>query len=83
MKAQQSIVRKENKKLIGHTERVFLESFSDKPDNLWTARSTRLAPEVDGSVYIPGFAKKFKPGDFTEVIYTESKDYDMFAEFTG
>jgi len=43
------------------------------------ARSVGDAPEIDGVVVIPG-AWELDPGDFIEVVVTDSGDHDLWAE---
>jgi ribosomal protein S12 methylthiotransferase len=43
------------------------------------ARSYADAPEIDGTVIVPG-AWELEPGDFIEVVVTDSGDHDLWAE---
>ena len=43
------------------------------------ARSYADAPEIDGTVIIPG-AWELDPGDFIEVVVTDTGDHDLWAE---
>jgi ribosomal protein S12 methylthiotransferase len=42
------------------------------------ARSYADAPEIDGSVLVPG-AWEIDQGDFIEVVVTESREHDLIA----
>jgi ribosomal protein S12 methylthiotransferase len=79
MQIQQEIVRNKNARLVGTEDEVLMEQPVKGYENYWIARSYRLAPEVDGAVFVkiqntPG------SGDFVRVLYTDYEDYDMLAE---
>ncbi|MBC8144886.1 MAG: 30S ribosomal protein S12 methylthiotransferase RimO [bacterium] len=76
MEAQRSISARKNEALVGRRERVFVES---EQSGEYICRSYRDAPEVDGEVYVTS-SRPLAAGEFVEVEYTDSADYDLFAE---
>ncbi len=75
---QQNITKQKNKALVGSKMRVLIEEeMADEPGTM-IARGMRHAPEVDGSVVIPGC--RALPGDFTDVKIIQSLDYDLIGE---
>lgn len=76
MEAQRAISARKNEALIGTRERVLVES---EQGGEYICRSQRDAPEVDGEVYVTS-AVPLTIGEFVEVEYTDSAEYDMFAE---
>lgn len=76
MEAQRAISARKNEALVGRRERVFIES---EQSGEYICRSYRDAPEVDGEVYVTS-RTPLTPGDFVDVEYTDSADYDLFAE---
>lgn len=79
MKIQQNIVRNKNSTLIGTEDEVLMEQPVKGHTNYWIARSYRLAPEVDGAVFVK-VSKPVRSGDFIRVLYTDYEDYDLLSE---
>ena len=79
MSAQARISRGKNKKRVGETVRVMFEGESNESDLLWQGRMETQAPDIDGCVLINDAPELFSPspGDFIEVLITESYDYDL------
>jgi ribosomal protein S12 methylthiotransferase len=80
MQIQSKLVRDRQQGMISQTDEVLLETRSKEDNNVWVARSQRLAPEVDGAIYVTGAPEDSKPGDFVKVTFTDSEGYDMMAE---
>jgi ribosomal protein S12 methylthiotransferase len=82
MKAQAGISKKRNKARIGQTVRVLFEGESKETELLWQGRLESQAPEIDGSVLINDVPDGFQPmpGDFVNVLITESHEYDLVGE---
>jgi ribosomal protein S12 methylthiotransferase len=76
MEAQRAISARKNEALVGRRERVLVES---EQNGEYICRSYRDAPEVDGEVYVTS-SRPLAIGEFVEVEYTDSADYDLFAE---
>jgi len=77
MLLQQKISLKKNQELVGTACRVLVEDF-DNEKGLYTARSMKFAPEVDGKIYIQS-AKKLPLNQFTDAKITGASEYDLFA----
>lgn len=78
MLLQQRISLKKNQELVGKKCRVLVEDF-DEEECVYTGRTMRFAPEVDGKVYIKS-AKKLPLNHFAEAKITGASEYDLSAE---
>jgi len=76
MDAQAEISREKLAARVGERLTVLVDRVED--DEI-IARSYADAPEIDGTVIIPG-AWELDPGDFIEVRVTDSGDHDLWAE---
>src|SRR5438552_6492200 len=79
MKEQRKISQRKNKSRVGETVRVLFEGESKESELLWQGRLETQAPDIDGCVLISDAPEGFSPspGDFIEVLITESYDYDL------
>src|SRR6266699_374676 len=79
MKEQSKISRRRNKARVGETVPVIFEGESNESELLWQGRMETQAPDIDGCVLINDAPEGFSPspGDFIEVLITESYDYDL------
>ncbi len=79
MNEQARISRGKNRARIGETVRVMFEGESNESELLWQGRMETQAPDIDGCVLINDAPEGFSPspGDFIEVLITESYDYDL------
>lgn len=76
MAAQQNVSRTLMAERVGRTIDVLIdEADADGA----TGRSQRDAPEIDGSVHLPG-AIGLAPGDLVGATVTHSDEYDLWAE---
>lgn len=78
MLAQKRIVDKRSRLFLKTQTEVLLERMSGKKKNCIIGRSVRLAPEVDGEIFINGACKE-DIGKFVTVKYTSQNEYDMNA----
>lgn len=78
MALQQEISLKKNKEKVGKTLNVLIEGASNDPDYPFKGRSSGMAPEVDGSVYVRG--ENIQSGEFVPVLIKESAEYDLKGE---
>ncbi len=78
MKTQQRVSFRKNRALVGRTEPVLVEGFSEETELLLRGRSIRQAPDIDGQVYIT--AGQAEIGDIVELRITDSSDYDLIGE---
>jgi ribosomal protein S12 methylthiotransferase len=78
MKAQARLSFKRNRHLVGRTEQVIVEGYSEETDLLLKGRCSRQAPDIDGQVYIT--AGTANVGDIVRMKITDSSDYDLIGE---
>ncbi len=78
MKAQARVSFRKNRSLVGSTERVLVEGYSDETDLLLKGRSARQAPDIDGQYLITsGIADV---GEYVQLKITDSSEYDLIGE---
>lgn len=77
MEAQQKIVFAANRRLKGKTMEVLVDRVVPKSRDVWIARSTAQAPDVDNVTYVYGEA--CRPGEFLKARVTGTKGYDLVA----
>ena len=77
MRLQQEIAFRGLDARVGGTETVMLESPSEE-DGIWSARTTREAPEVDGCVLVPE-SPEAMPGTLFCAEILERSGYDLRA----
>ena len=78
MQLQNKIAREGNKKLIGKTLDVILDTKDRSNKNIWIGRSYMDAPDIDGVVYIHG--QNLRIGDIIKAKITGASDYDLIAK---
>lgn len=78
MKAQARVSFSKNRALVGRTETVLVEGFSDETDLLLKGRSARQAPDVDGQFLIT--AGQADVGELVQLKITDSSEYDLIGE---
>ncbi len=78
MRAQARLSFRHNRTLIGTTEQVIVEGFSEETELLLKGRSSRQAPDIDGQVYIT--SGNADVGDIVSLKITDSSDYDLIGE---
>ncbi|BCR06857.1 ribosomal protein S12 methylthiotransferase RimO [Desulfuromonas versatilis] len=78
MKAQKRVSFRKNRALVGNTEPVLIEGYSEETDLLLRGRSIRQAPDVDGQVYVT--AGHADIGSIVALRITDSSDYDLIGE---
>jgi len=78
MRAQARLSFRRNRALIGTTEQVIVEGYSEETELLLKGRSARQAPDIDGQVYIT--AGQADVGDIVTLRITDSSDYDLIGE---
>ena len=76
MRQQQSISLERNRRMIGHTTELLVES-ADSGDI--RGRTPREAPDADGTVRINGGAH-LRIGDYVPIRLTDADSYDMTGE---
>lgn len=78
MRAQARLSFRRNRVLIGATEQVIVEGYSEETELLLKGRSSRQAPDIDGQVYITSGTADI--GDIVSLKITDSSDYDLIGE---
>ncbi len=81
--AQQKMVRKRNKQMIGRTVHAIVEGFHPESNMLLRARFYGQCPEIDGQVIINDGRKVTEFGKVYEVEITDSTDYDLIGTVLG
>lgn len=78
MKAQARVSFRRNRAMVGQTEQVIVEGYSEETELLLKGRTSRQAPDIDGQVYITSGHAEI--GDIVACKITDSSDYDLVAE---
>lgn len=78
MRAQARLSFRRNRDLIGTSEQVIVEGYSEETELLLKGRSSRQAPDIDGQVYITSGTADI--GDIVTLRITDSSDYDLIGE---
>jgi ribosomal protein S12 methylthiotransferase len=78
MRVQARLSFRHNRTLIGTTEQVIVEGYSEETELLLKGRSSRQAPDIDGQVYITSGTADI--GDIVTLKITDSSDYDLIGE---
>ncbi len=78
MRTQTRVSFRINRSLVGRTEQVIVEGYSDETDLLLKGRTSRQAPDIDGQVYITSGQANL--GDIVSCRIVDSSDYDLVAE---
>lgn len=81
MALQQEISETELEKHLGKTYEALVEKQDDEAEDVWWARLSTQAPEVDGILYaINTKGSQLAPGDMIPVTITETREYDLIGE---
>lgn len=75
MLAQQAVAFRRAKAMIGREVTVLIDGFGKR--NVYPARHSGQAPEVDSMVHVKG--GEFDPGEFVKVRINGAKEYDLTA----
>ncbi|PLX85785.1 MAG: 30S ribosomal protein S12 methylthiotransferase RimO [Desulfuromonas sp.] len=78
MRAQARVSFNKNRELIGTTETVLVEGYSEETELLLKGRSARQAPDVDGQYLIT--AGQAEVGEMVRLKITDSSEYDLIGE---
>lgn len=78
MKVQARVSFRRNRAMVGQTEQVIVEGYSEETELLLKGRTSRQAPDIDGQVYITSGHAEI--GDIVACRITDSSDYDLVAE---
>ena len=78
MKAQARVSFNKNRSLVGCTEQVLIEGYSEETDLLLKGRSARQAPDIDGQYLITSGHADI--GEYVQLNITDSYEYDLIGE---
>ncbi len=78
MKAQARVSFAKNRALLGTTQKVLVEGYSEETDLLLKGRSERQAPDIDGHFLITSGQANI--GDYVDLKITDSSEYDLIGE---
>lgn len=78
MKAQARVSFNMNRALLGQTETVLVEGYSEETDLLLKGRGERQAPDIDGQFLIT--AGNAEVGEYVQLTITDSSEYDLIGE---
>ncbi len=77
MTLQNEISLENNRRRVGSTERVLIDS---RQDDYYVGRTQYDSPEVDQEILIPAVGKRLLRGHFYEVRIDSASDYDLYGE---
>ena len=78
MKVQARVSFQKNRSLVGCTELVLVEGYSEETDLLLQGRSARQAPDIDGQYLITSGVADV--GEYVQLKITDSSEYDLIGE---
>lgn len=77
MALQNEISLENNRRRVGSTERVIIDS---RQGDFYVGRTQYDSPEVDQEILIPVGGKRLLRGHFYEVTVTSAEDYDLYGK---
>ena len=77
MALQNEISLDNNRRRVGRTERVIIDS---RQGDFYVGRTQYDSPEVDQEILIPAGGKRLLRGHFYEVTVTSAADYDLYGK---
>ena len=80
MALQNEISLENNRRRVGHTERVIIDS---RQGDWYVGRTQYDSPEVDQEILIPASECRLLRGHFYDVTVTSAADYDLYGEIAA
>ena len=80
MALQNELSLKNNRRRVGRTERVVIDS---RQGDFYVGRTQYDSPEVDQEILIPVGGKRLLRGHFYDVTVTSAADYDLYGEISA
>ena len=77
MTLQSEISIENNRRRVGSTERVLIDS---RQGDRYVGRTQYDSPEVDQEILVPAAGKRLLRGHFYEVRIDAASDYDLYGE---
>jgi len=82
-KAQQKVVKKKNRDLIGHRVLAIIDGNHPESNLLLTARHSGQCPDIDGQIIINDAPKKVVQGQLYTIELTDVAGYDLIGRILG
>ena len=79
MALQNEISLENNRRRVGRTERVIIDS---RQGDWYVGRTQYDSPEVDQELLIPAGGRRLRRGCFYEARITAAEEYDLYGELT-
>ena len=80
MALQNEISLEHNRRRVGRTERVIIDS---RQGDWYVGRTQYDSPEVDQEILIPASERRLLRGHFYDVTVTSAADYDLYGEIAA
>ena len=80
MALQNEISLENNRRRVGRTERVIIDS---RQGDWYVGRTQYDSPEVDQEILIPASERRLLRGHFYDVTVTSAADYDLYGEIAA
>ena len=80
MALQNEISLENNRRRVGRTERVIIDS---RQGDWYVGRTQYDSPEVDQAILIPASERRLLRGHFYDVTVTSAADYDLYGEIAA
>ena len=80
MALQNEISLENNRRRVGRTERVVIDS---RQGDFYVGRTQYDSPEVDQEILIPASERRLLRGHFYDVTVTSAADYDLYGEIAA
>ena len=81
MELQRRISMEKSKELIGKEVEVLIEGRLPEEENIYTGRTYRDAPEIDGFIFVNS-DRELRSGDMLRCRVTGASEYDLIGEET-
>ena len=82
-KAQQKVVKKKNRDLIGRRVLAIIDGNHPESNLLLTARHSGQCPDIDGQIIINDAPKKVVQGQLYTIELTDVAGYDLIGRILG
>lgn len=79
MELQREISMERSQNLVGREMEVLIEGRIPEEDNVYTGRTYRDAPEIDGFIFVTA-ERELRSGDMIHCLVTGAYEYDLIGE---
>ena len=80
MERQREISFGNNRRRVGRTERIVVDS---RQGDYYVCRTQYDSPEVDQELLVPASGRRLLRGRFYEARITAAEEYDLYGELVG